>query len=257
MPAPVLDPGVVVLDPGVVVLDPGVVVLDLCPAPALTWRPMSDLRAFPGTADFYFIRHGQSESNRDGVIQGRDPSRLTEEGRRQARAAGGWFAGKGLDLVLASPLARAAETADLIGAECGVPVLAAPELMEIDTGIFTGLTFAEAEQRHPASWRAFLGQSWEAVPEAERIAELLPRAELAWGRLTGLVGEGKRRLLCVSHGGFLQWLIRSTLGGRTWMPLFGAMGNCSVSHLQVTNTQLAEDARAHHAAWLMINAAVP
>jgi phosphoserine phosphatase len=217
---------------------------------------MPDLRAFTGTADFYFMRHGQSENNRDGVIQGRLPSQLTEEGRGQARAAGAWFAGKGLDLVLTSPLARAAETADIIGAGCGVPVLAAPELTEIDTGLFTGLTLAEAEQRHPASWRAFQGQSWEAVPGAERIAALLPRAELAWGRLTGLALQGRTRILCVSHGGFLQWLIRSTLGASAWMPLFGAMGNCSVSHLRVTNTRLAEDARGHHAAWLLINAAV-
>jgi broad specificity phosphatase PhoE len=217
---------------------------------------MPDLRDFPGTADFYFIRHGQSESNRDGIIQGRDPSRLTEEGRGQARAAGAWFAARSLDLVLTSPLARAAETAAIIGAECGAPVVSVPELIELDTGIFTGLSFAEAEKRHPESWRAFLGQSWEGVPEAESIQELLQRAELAWGRLSALAGEGKRRLLCVSHGGFLQWVIKSTQGGRSWMPLFGAMGNCAVSHLQVTNTRLAENRRGHHAAWLLINAAV-
>ncbi|MGA2478813.1 MAG: histidine phosphatase family protein [Spirochaetia bacterium] len=217
---------------------------------------MPDLRTFPGTADFYFIRHGQSESNRDGIIQGRLPSRLTEEGRSQARAAGGWFAGKALDLVLTSPLARASETADIIGAETGVTVLTVPELIEIDTGIFSGLTFAQAEERHPGDWRAFQGLSWEAVPEAERIEALVRRAELVWSRLTTLALEGRTRVLCVSHGGFLQWLIRCTLGGRTWMPLFGAAGNCCVSHLKVVNTQLAGGERGHLATWMLINALV-
>jgi phosphoserine phosphatase len=217
---------------------------------------MPDLRSIAGTADFYFIRHGQSESNREGVIQGRLPSRLTEEGRSQARAAGSWFAGKALDLILTSPLARASETADIIGAENGVGVLGAEELTEIDTGIFSGLTLTQAEERHPEEWRQFQEQSWEAVPEAERIEELLQRAELAWSRLAALALQGKGRILCVSHGGFLQWIIRSTLGGRTWMPLFGSMGNCCVSHLRVVNTRLAENGRGHLATWMLINAPV-
>jgi broad specificity phosphatase PhoE len=218
--------------------------------------PMPDLRAFPGTADLYFIRHGQSESNREGIIQGRLPSRLTEEGRIQARAAGAWFAGKGLDLVLTSPLARASETAQIISAEVGAALLTAQELTEIDTGIFSGLTFTQAEERYPREWREFQGQSWEAVPEAERIPELLHRAELTWSRLAALALQGKGRVLCVTHGGFLQWIIRSTLGGRTWMPLFGSMGNCCVSHLRVVNTQLAENGRGHLATWMLINAPV-
>jgi broad specificity phosphatase PhoE len=217
---------------------------------------MPDLRAFPGTADLYFIRHGQSESNREGVIQGRLPSRLTEEGRGQARVAGGWFAGKALDLILTSPLARASETADIIGAHSGVTVLAVQELMEIDTGIFSGLTFFQAEERYPEHWRAFQGQSWEAVPGAEGIEELLQRAEQVWSRLALLAAQGKGRILCVTHGGILQWLIRCTLGGRTWMPLFGAAGNCCVSHLRVVNTRLAENQHGHLATWMMINAVV-
>ena len=56
-----------------------------------------DLRWFGGTADFYFIRHGESEANRDGVIQGRAPSRLTDTGAEQARQAGEWFRPGALD----------------------------------------------------------------------------------------------------------------------------------------------------------------
>ena len=218
---------------------------------------MINLREITGAADLYFIRHGESEGNRDGIIQGRDPSRLTDNGRSQAREAGAWFHSKSLDLILTSPLARASETAHIIAAETGVTAVRPDEnLTEIDTGIFTGLTFAQAEQAHPEAWQVFQGQSWEGVPQAERIAELLSRAGKVWGLLALLVGQGQRRVLCVTHSGFLQWIVRSTLGSRSWMPLFSSSGNCCVSHLRVANTARGDGYNGHLATWMMINSPI-
>jgi broad specificity phosphatase PhoE len=215
---------------------------------------MVDLRSFHGAGDLYFIRHGQSEGNRDNIVQGRIPSRLTPDGRRQAEAAGAWFKDKGLELILTSPLTRAEETARIVAAVTGVGVEVAEELTEIDTGIFSGLSFTQAQERHPEAWRDFQRLSWEGVPEAERVDELLLRAEKAWSRLAALSADGKRKVLCVSHGGFLQWIIRSTLGGRSWMPLFGSASNCCVSHLRVSNAQREDDYYGHLATWILINA---
>jgi broad specificity phosphatase PhoE len=216
-----------------------------------------DLRAIPGAAELYFVRHGESEGNRDGIIQGRNPSQLTDEGRNQAREAGAWFSGKTLDLILTSPLARALETAHIIAAETGVTVVRPDaDLTEIDTGIFSGLTFAQAERMHPEAWQVFQGESWEGVPQAERIAELLERAGKIWGLLALLVGQGQRRVLCVTHSGFLQWIVRSTLGSRSWMPLFSSSGNCCVSHLRVANTAPGDGYNGHLATWMMINSPI-
>jgi broad specificity phosphatase PhoE len=218
---------------------------------------MVDLRGIPGAAELYFIRHGESEGNRDGIIQGRNPSRLTDNGRRQAGEAGEWFADKALDLILTSPLARASETAHIIAAASGVSaVQTTAELTEIDTGIFSGLTFAQAERMHPEDWKVFQGQSWEGVPRAERIAELVSRAEKIWSLLALLVGQGRRRVLCVTHSGFLQWIVRSTLGSRSWMPLFSSSGNCCVSHLRVANTPPGDGYNGHLATWMMINSPI-
>ena len=214
----------------------------------------ADLRSFGGTADFWFIRHGESEANRDGIIQGRQPSRLTESGKAQAREAGEWLRAKALDLVLSSPLARASETAHIIAeaARAGA-VETVEELTEIDTGIFSGLSFEQAQRAYPEAWMAFQRESWEGVPGAERIQELLARAEATWTRLVDLARQGKRSVLCVTHSGFLQWMIRFTLGSRTWMPLLSGTGNCNVSHLRVTNTEQADGSAGHLASWLMIN----
>ena len=218
---------------------------------------MVDLRAIPGAAELYFIRHGESEGNRDGIIQGRNPSRLTDNGRIQAKEAGAWLRSTSLGLILTSPLARASETAHIIAAETGVTAIrTTAELTEIDTGIFTGLTFTQAERMHPEAWQVFQGESWEGVPQAERIAELLERAAKIWSLLAALVGQGQRRVLCVTHSGFLQWIVRSTLGSRSWMPLFSSSGNCCVSHLRVANTAPGDGYNGHLATWMMINSPV-
>jgi broad specificity phosphatase PhoE len=217
----------------------------------------ADMRTFSGTADFWFIRHGESEANRDGIIQGRQPSRLTETGKAQAREAGEWLRGKALDMVLSSPLTRAFETAHIIAEETRTgAVQTADELTEIDTGIFSGLSLAQARRAHPEAWMAFQRESWEGVPGAERIAQLLARAETTWARLVGLAEDGKRSVLCVTHSGFLQWVVRFTLGCRTWMPLLSGTGNCSVSHLRVTNTRQDDGSVGHLATWLMINSSI-
>lgn len=130
------------------------------------------------------------------------------------------------------------------------------ELTEIDTGIFSGLSFDQAQRAHPEAWMAFQRESWEGVPGAERIEQLLGRAEAAWIRLAGLAGRGTRSVLCVTHSGFIQWIIRATLGGRTWMPLLAGTGNCNVSHLRVTNTGQDDGSVGHLATWLLVNSRI-
>jgi broad specificity phosphatase PhoE len=217
---------------------------------------MIDFRALSGTADFLFMRHGESEGNRDRQIQGRQHSRLTGLGREQAREAGRWLAGRGIGRVLTSPLERAAETAAVAAAEAGLP---APEplalLQEIDVGLFTGLTWSEAAALHPAEHAAFERSSWEAVPGAETVRELYARAMDLWQTLLDRARSGERSILCVTHSGFLQWIIKTTVGQRAWMPLFSAAGNCCVSHLRVDNRD-TDGGRTLLANWLLVNAPV-
>jgi broad specificity phosphatase PhoE len=218
---------------------------------------MIDFRALDGTADFLFMRHGESEGNRDREMQGRQESRLTELGRAQARAAGLWLAGRGIGRVLASPLGRAMETAAAVAAAAGIPE---PEplalLEEIDIGLFTGLTWEEAADRHPAEYAAFQRSSWDAVPGAETVDRLYARAMDLWQHLLAQAAAGERSILCVTHSGFLQWIIKTTVGQHAWMPLFSASGNCCVSHLRVDNRDTA-GGRTLLATWLLVNAPVP
>jgi len=215
-----------------------------------------DFRALRGTADFLFMRHAESEGNRARLMQGRQESALSGRGREQAREAGRWVAGRAIDRIYTSPQQRAVETAAIAAAEAGLP---APEplalLEEIDIGRFTGLSYEQAAERYPAEYAAFERSSWEEVPGAETIDGLYRRAMDLWRFLLARAGSGARSTLCVTHSGFLQWIIKTTVGHRAWMPLFSASGNCCVSHLHVDNRD-TDGGRTLYANWLLVNTAV-
>ena len=94
------------------------------------------------------VRHGQSEWNADGRWQGQENPPLTDIGRQQARQAS--RAVGAVDAVFASPLDRAAETAEIISGELGVgPLITLPGLMERHAGTWQGLTRSEIEEDFP------------------------------------------------------------------------------------------------------------
>lgn len=198
-------------------------------------------------ARFYIVRHGETEANARSVIQGHRDFPLDEAGLRQAQSAAAWLKGEKVSRILSSPLSRAAETARLIAAATGAsgPEIE-PDLIEIDTGSFSGISLEEARLRFPAEYAAFEGSSWEGVPDAERASALYERAMRVWERLraeAASAGSGGA-IVAVSHGGFIQWLVRATFGCRSWMPLF-VTGNCGIFELVV------EPVPSHSSAYLL------
>lgn len=197
---------------------------------------MDDLSLVPGLRSlehrvrFYFIRHGESESNKAGVIQGHQNSPLSATGCEHAQAAGRWFADKQINRVFSSPLDRGMQTAATIAAACGIsepePVA---ELIEIDTGMFSGKSLATLADDHPNEFGQFQLHSWESVPDAEPIESLRRRAFAVWQHLFAAAHDGTEAMVSVTHGGMLQWLIKATVGhgGGAWMPLFAA-DNCGI-----------------------------
>lgn len=191
-----------------------------------------------GPAEFYFVRHGESMSNAGGRIQGHTDSPLSPTGRMQAQKAGSWFADRHIDVVLTSPLSRAWETAREIAhcCGCGDPERL-DELIELDTGRYTGLSLDELHEFDEELHRRFRVHSWEVVPEAERIDSLRNRAHRTWMHLLDLARHGRRRIVSVSHGGTIQWLIKATIGSedQRWMPIFKA-SNCGVFRFRAEST---------------------
>lgn len=200
--------------------------------------------------DFYLMRHGESEGNAAGRIQGRSDFPLCENGRAQARAAAAWLRERGIGLVLASPLARAYETASIVSSALGLAEpQAEPLLVELDTGVFSGLSMAEIRERYPEDYARFKARSWAGVSGAESMASLESRAIGAWRRMRDLAARGEGQVLAVSHGGTLQWLVRACFGCRSWLPILPT-GNCAVYRLSV---EPAPGAGAPFVQWRELN----
>ncbi|MBN1797928.1 MAG: histidine phosphatase family protein [Spirochaetales bacterium] len=189
---------------------------------------MVDLRKLEGKGNIYLVRHGESDGCSKKIIKGRRDFPLSGQGRIQAEKTGMWFKSRNIQTLLCSPLKRAAETAEIIASRCGIASIAKlPELLELETGIFSGLTAVEAELQFPRAWRRFKQKSWDGVPEAESSSSLLQRAEAFWEQIFCLVRNGSRNIAAVTHSGIMQWIIKSTLGHRKWLPLF-AIDNCAI-----------------------------
>ncbi len=197
-------------------------------------------RTLTSRTHFYFVRHGESEANRLGIIQGHNNSPLSRTGRSHARAAGRWLHDKEVGMVFSSPLSRSLETANVIAEITGAPQpIVLDDLKELDTGIYSGINLDEAAEEDPEAFKSFLIHSWEAVEGAERKESLLDRALGVWGRLIETSNSGERRVVCVTHGGMLQWIIKATMvcEEQRWMPLFG-IANCGISHFTAHSTSL-------------------
>lgn len=181
----------------------------------------------------YILRHGQSEGNARNTYQGRLDYPLSERGRLQAQAAGNWLFDHHPDVVIASPMARARQTAEIVAETAGYARLEFSDfLVEIDTGIFSGMEAQDAARTYPDIQESFRVHSWDAVPGAESSASLYARAMRSWMEIRDLASAGASCIVCVTHGGLLQWMIKSTVGAHAWLPLF-PMSNCGISLYEV------------------------
>ena len=80
------------------------------------------------------VRHGQTEWNQLGRIQGRTDIPLNDTGIMQARAAGEWLSQRRIDAVYSSPMQRAFDTATEIARPHGLPVISRDDIIETDFG---------------------------------------------------------------------------------------------------------------------------
>ena len=158
--------------------------------------------------------HGQSEGNEAGRFGGlHGPTPLTARGRAQAEATARALGREGgLSVIWSSDLVRAVQTAQPISEATGVDIVTTPELRERSVGIFTGLTFAEAEARHPEAYAALMRRDSNACPpEGETHWQCATRAA-AWASISAVLGRARGRVLLVSHAFTLNLMLRRVLG---------------------------------------------
>ena len=119
-----------------------------------------------------FVRHGQTELNRGGRLQGRIDAPLSALGARQADALARGYASAPVTRVLSSPLQRAHATAAAIAASHGLSVEVDDRLIELDYGEWDGLALTDVPASDWISWR---NDVEFAPPGGERLGDVAAR----------------------------------------------------------------------------------
>lgn len=157
----------------------------------------------------FLARHGETDWNARGKLQGHTDIPLNDSGRAQARALAARLEQQQISSVTTSDLIRAGETGAIVARELGVAsVHTDHELRERRFGVFEGLTREECASRYPEAWRAWVEQT--APPEGAEPRELaIPRLTRALTRALDRAAGAPS--LVVSHGGVMRlWLIETT-----------------------------------------------
>jgi broad specificity phosphatase PhoE/ribonuclease HI len=158
----------------------------------------------------HLLRHGPTEHTPERRFSGRNDLPLSRTGRAEAEAAAERVKGLGIEVVLASPLRRTRETAEVVAAALGVPVTFDEDLVELDFGDLEGLTFDEARAKHPLAARRFLDGVTVAAPGGESIADVSARVGRVRRRI--LSEHAGRTVLVVSHVTPIKLLLAAGLG---------------------------------------------
>jgi broad specificity phosphatase PhoE len=100
-----------------------------------------------------FVRHGQTEANRTGVLLGRLDPPLNDAGREQAALVAARVELLAPARIVSSPLVRARETAQIVAGALGLPVDVDDRLIEVDYGEYDGLPLGELPSELVWKWR--------------------------------------------------------------------------------------------------------
>jgi len=160
---------------------------------------MADAEATLARVPFWYLRHGETDWNARNLSQGNVDIPLNANGIAQAHAAAALLGGRGVASIVASPLSRARDTAEIVGAALGLPVAIDPGLREVAFGVQEGQPMSDWF----ADWIAGTG----TPAGAESFAVLRARAVEAINRAT----PRPPAVLVVAHGGFFRAL-RTAMG---------------------------------------------
>ena len=137
--------------------------------------------------ELLLVRHGETDWNAEGRLQGHTDRPLNEYGRRQAKELADRLASEHVDAIYASDLSRARETAEIVGARLGLTVAIDPGLRE----------------KHWGNWEGLTGDERAAVEHVgESTEEHRDRVMAAIRRI--VVRHPSQRIVVVTHGGSLR-----------------------------------------------------
>jgi probable phosphoglycerate mutase len=158
------------------------------------------------------VRHGETDWNAEGVLQGWVDVPLNDRGRHQARELAASLAGAGIEAIHTSPLGRSLETAQIVAGRLGLPPPSPHEgLKERNFGVFQGVPKAELAELNPRLYQQILQRNPAGVFEGGEDMDAFAIRVLA-----SIVDIARTRpgkcLLVITHGWAMDVIARAAKG---------------------------------------------
>lgn len=183
----------------------------------------------------YIVRHGETEWNRKGLLQGQLDSPLSELGLQQAKALQNYFRSIRYDTLVCSDLNRAVRTAEIIDADKNSAIVKDCRLRERNLGVAQGLTTSDFASKYPDEYKGFSqGNENFQIRDGESIRQRFERS-------ISCILECSERfagksVVIVTHGGVLdsifRYIVEMPLTKQRTFSLF----NASVNVIQVQDS---------------------
>lgn len=178
--------------------------------------------------EILFVRHGETEWNNNGKIQGGTDIPLNDKGLGQAASTRALFNGNKPDLIVCSPLLRALQTAKIIAEGRNIPIYTDERLRERNYGSFEGRHFSEVD---------FSGIWFPGGAEPTGIEPLSAFCERIAAAFRDLAKNyAGKTVLVVSHGGVsiaASILINKTPQNKNSKELY--IDNCTVMRYDISS----------------------
>lgn len=140
------------------------------------------------------------------------------------------------EIIWASTLKRARETAEILSMETGTKVIEDDGLREFNNGVLAGLPYAEAKVRYPEPEGG--RKPHEAIEDGESELEFRFRAETVFSKILA-ESEGRKRIAIVSHGGMISNLLKAFLNLPAVANTYFLTGDTGMHLLKVNQNQKA------------------
>lgn len=148
----------------------------------------------------YITRHGETEWNRIGKMQGWENSRLTEKGIGNAKRLGASLREVNIDCIYCSPLGRAVETAEYIKGERDIKIILNESLKEMCFGVWEGMMHSDIKEIFPDQHQNFWQRPELYEPiKGESYPEFIKRVRTGFYDIINNA-QGKD-ILIVTHAG--------------------------------------------------------
>lgn len=185
--------------------------------------------------NLFLLRHGESVWNKEHRVQGRKDPGLSENGKRQARAAASRLKRESIEVVYSSDLKRCAQTARIIALRTSARIRFKPEIEEMILGAWQGKTIDEVKRLYPKSYAAWLkAPSKAGIPGWEGVPKFTRRVNRAF---KSILEESPSTNICVvTHWGVIAAYLAKTLDADFDRIFKGIrVDNCGISKISYEN----------------------